>query len=77
MEEGLGRIPEFAPDFAERLFGEEGKIFGYKDLKVVDENFVKCRPFIYFTVSCELSDWFADYHLVSCSFVLCSCGDPA
>ena len=56
MEEGLGRIPEFAPDFAERLFGEDGKIYGYKDLKVVDAYLVKCRPFIYFMVLCKLSD---------------------
>lgn len=35
MQEGLGTVPEFSPDFAERFFGEEGKIYGYKDLKIV------------------------------------------
>eukprot|EP00250_Pteridium_aquilinum_P009591 c18778_g1_i1 orf=373-1905(-) len=35
MQPGQATVPEFSPDFAERFFGEEGKIFGYKNLKIV------------------------------------------
>jgi hypothetical protein len=55
MEEGLGATPEFAPNFAERLFGEEGKIYGYKDLKVVSVYSVKCTSYPHITVSRFLS----------------------
>lgn len=38
MQEGSGTKavpPDFVPDFAEQFFGEEGKIYGYKDLKII------------------------------------------
>lgn len=34
MQADQAIVPEFSPDFAERFFGEEGKIFGHKKLKV-------------------------------------------
>lgn len=35
MQADQAIVPEFSPDFAERFFGEEGKIFGHKKLKIV------------------------------------------
>lgn len=38
MQESSGTnaaLPEFSPDFAEHFFGEERKIYGYKDLKII------------------------------------------
>ncbi|MCO5558597.1 hypothetical protein L7F22_012183 [Adiantum nelumboides] len=35
MQTGEATIPEFFPDFAERFFGEDGKIVGYKSVKII------------------------------------------
>ncbi|MCO5556558.1 hypothetical protein L7F22_010108 [Adiantum nelumboides] len=35
MQPGEATVPEFSPDFAEHFFGEDRKIFGYKNLKII------------------------------------------
>ncbi|KAI5061894.1 hypothetical protein GOP47_0022433 [Adiantum capillus-veneris] len=35
MQTGEASVPEFSPDFAERFFGEDGKIIGYKNVKII------------------------------------------
>ncbi|KAH7281029.1 hypothetical protein KP509_36G026200 [Ceratopteris richardii] len=35
VQSGEIKVQEFSPNFAERFFGEDGKIFGYKNVKII------------------------------------------